>query len=1252
MLSSRARIGIAASALLSLLLLPEAAALRPHLPVTSSPGIGPEVPAPLASVELIQELTHQGLKELGVAEQDSLRLASRAVAAADSTTSSSDLDDLADDAAALAGRGALDSMAARDVLARMEALLGMPLVTTDTVARAFGVSADGPVAPVTLGHDLRERGGISLPGGTPGADLGGTCLACPNFDFGPFAPTTTWQFHAESLITPTDCNWYAFDVLPGATYEFATCAPGSTGFDAVLELFSTSCGFLASADANCSGAERVTYTAGAGVTSVRFKVRGFGGATGSYNLAYRRVCTGEPDCNTPNAILSLPTTDCQLASGNVSDCSEGYHFRIDLIGGRTYTFTLCSATCPSAGASFDSALQIFNAGGMLLTSSSAACGDDGEIIFTPDTFTGTGQYCVRVAREAGATSDFTLGYKVDCLAPSGVTLTPSEGSTSEVDCTKDQLFQASTSGTGEFSWSWTIVPGPGQSATPDSGVATTAGTALSFSSTLQGSGDFTVSITATNDCGSDGTSITYTLEDRAGPVLTPTADAASCTMAMSAPRRTRRVTTPEEVLGTLSADDVETLLSEPDPDVVRAAIAAKIGAHPKSVVVLDRTVPSVVSPPGTMALSCPTPCTGFATLEATGLYYDVFLSCDDGDFTARTGLSHPVTLAAGGVRQNVIFGGSGGNPGTSDPSWYVHETADHYLNPTGGSTCLFDPPDTAAEPASVGIESEWTRTPTGMPGVTLRLREEIVAFGDSEDNSGVRLTLGATNDSGSSQAVTMGVRWQIDYQNASDDGPLFAKVTCSPFEVFDERSTEHEYPDAEIETFDFFRIQNNTGSPIFGNYTSATEIAGFPDTFKPDRLTYARWSSVVNEPWDYTATEGAPGPDSDSAVLYWFGFLPADAITIAPGETFSRSVIIFTAGDNADCGDFRPGECAAEAVIQVCPGECVLVGATAFDGCGGVTVELVSSSPGAPPCTTNPCLLNFPDEGEFIYTWRATDDVGNTVECTSTVTVVDGPDCNVAPTCLAGVPAVSECREAPIEGALVDDADGDEISYTWVSDNPMVTVDPPDGVIPAGVGPRDLPPTVARLDDSVLPCGVTANLTLQIDDGRGGTSECTTTVLFHDTVPPTVGTGSPGGGSAVCLWPPNHWYVPVAVADLAVEVSDGCTDVSWRIIGCVSSQPDDAPDPSDPNGYNGDGNTTDDCVVSDDGNTIWVRAERAGGGIDAQLGRYYGIAVVATDGCGNESAPAIAGTVHVPHDRSSAEEGCLNPTRIGVRELP
>jgi hypothetical protein len=312
--------------------------------------------------------------------------------------------------------------------------------------------------------------------------------------------------------------------------------------------------------------------------------------------------------------------------------------------------------------------------------------------------------------------------------------------------------------------------------------------------------------------------------------------------------------------------------------------------------------PGELSPPQADALGCATPCAS-GNISAAHPYYDVYLSCGNGAFTARTGASHSVTAAAGGIPQNVIFGGGGGAPGTSDIAFFVHDTGTQYTNPAGAAACVFDPPDTLAEPMSVGLEQEWSLT--NSPGMDLTFRQELVAFGSTEENSGVRMTLSITNRPSSTVPATVGMRWQIDYQNASDDGPLFSPVICDPPSVGREYAGEHDFLDSEIE--DFYRIRNNSGFPIFSNVTSTTPLSGIPNTSRPDRLVFGRWGALRGSAWDYTAFEGDPGVDADSAVLYFFGYQPADAFVLVPGGTVARTVVIFTSSAGVDCGEFTPG---------------------------------------------------------------------------------------------------------------------------------------------------------------------------------------------------------------------------------------------------------------------------------------------------------------------------------------------------------
>jgi hypothetical protein len=287
--------------------------------------------------------------------------------------------------------------------------------------------------------------------------------------------------------------------------------------------------------------------------------------------------------------------------------------------------------------------------------------------------------------------------------------------------------------------------------------------------------------------------------------------------------------------------------------------------------------------------------------------------------------------------------------------------------------------------------------------------------------------------------------------------------------------------------------------------------------------------------------------------------------------------------------------------------------------------------------------------GDYHVDMEASDDF-NPPGITPRSLVIHVEGCNEAPTCTAGGPAASSCRSATVEGGVVEDADGDGIDFTWSSDNPDVSVVPPSGSLAPGVGPRALPPVDAVLAAGASACHANAVLTLTVNDGNGGSSSCTTAVTFHDDVAPVVSIGGGGGGAfEACLWPPNHAYQCFSAGDLGLLVVDACSEpVTWAIVGCSSDQPDDAPDGD----VNGDGHTADDCVLGTDGSSFCVRSERAGSGPSAQAGRTYTVTVAATDACGNVSNDLALARIHVAHDRSPREAGCIDVTRTGCRDLP
>lgn len=123
------------------------------------------------------------------------------------------------------------------------------------------------------------------------------------------------------------------------------------------------------------------------------------------------------------------------------------------------------------------------------------------------------------------------------------------------------------------------------------------------------------------------------------------------------------------------------------------------------------------------------------------------------------------------------------------------------------------------------------------------------------------------------------------------------------------------------------------------------------------------------------------------------------------------------------------------------------------------------------------------------------------------------------------------------------------------------------------------------------------------------------TVEVVDTLPPQA-----IDGIALELWPPNHRYENLSLADCVRDLCEVDLDVNavGQIIEIYSDEPENA---------NGDGNTVDDIVIVDHSSFL-LRAERQGGG----NGRVYGITFDISDSAGN----AIRDTclIAVPHDES------------------
>jgi hypothetical protein len=255
-------------------------------------------------------------------------------------------------------------------------------------------------------------------------------------------------------------------------------------------------------------------------------------------------------------------------------------------------------------------------------------------------------------------------------------------------------------------------------------------------------------------------------------------------------------------------------------------------------------------------------------------------------------------------------------------------------------------------------------------------------------------------------------------------------------------------------------------------------------------------------------------------------------------------------------------------------------GATATDSCSGGVVPVTSSSD-----------VNVNAVGTYHVTYTSTDGT-NVATATRTVTVVDTTPPTI--TLNGSNPMTVECHTSFTDpGATAHDGCSGDSAATASG---TVNVNSPG----------------------------TYTITYNASDPSGNAATAVTrTVKVVDTIAPTLTLKN----VTTSLWPPNHKYRTINLADLVLSASDGCdgtVDINDVVIAQVTSDETE-------NG-NGDGNTLNDIVIASDCRSVQLRAERDGSG----NGRVYTITFRVTDAAGNVTTKTAKVTVPQSQNGSPA----------------
>jgi cysteine-rich repeat protein len=322
----------------------------------------------------------------------------------------------------------------------------------------------------------------------------------------------------------------------------------------------------------------------------------------------------------------------------------------------------------------------------------------------------------------------------------------------------------------------------------------------------------------------------------------------------------------------------------------------------------------------------------------------------------------------------------------------------------------------------------------------------------------------------------------------------------------------------------------------------------------------------------------------------------------------------YSVGQHAVTVDVSDGQHDAQCTSQVdvldcekptvsCPAsftaECTSPAGAVITPPPAVATDNCSATVSAPDAAQRPL-------GTTGLTYVASDPSGNASSCTTQVTVRD----TTPPAITCPPPIVAECALFGRAFVIPGTATSSDVCGATTVTGPRA------GLFPLGTTPVNYAST----------------------DAAGNQASCSSTISVVDTRPPLA-----IAQRSLALWPADHQYRTVNLADCGIAVEDGCggrldPSVYQAKITCVTSdEPDDARG-------SGDGSTSHDIVLVD-ADTVKLRAERDAG----RDGRAYKIHFQVRDASGNRGDGVCS--VNVPRDHDCAEHpdhrGCeLDDDRV------